>query len=71
MRTTLDIDDELMAAARKAVGVESKTRVIEMGLQALIESAARQRLAALHGALPKAKAPPRRRPRRRPSRRSA
>jgi Arc/MetJ family transcription regulator len=65
MRTTLNIDDELMAAARKAVGVESKTRVIEMGLRALVEAAARQRLAALHGALPKAKAPPRRRPRRR------
>jgi Arc/MetJ family transcription regulator len=65
MRTTLNIDDELMAAARKAVGVESKTRVIEMGLRALVEAAARQRLAALHGALPTAKAPPRRRPRRR------
>jgi Arc/MetJ family transcription regulator len=65
MRTTLDIDDELLAAARKAVGVDSKTRVIEMGLRALVEAAARQRLAALHGALPRVKAPTRRRPRRR------
>lgn len=61
MRTTLDIDEELMAKAQQAVGISSKTRVIELGLEMLIQAAARQRLAALHGAVPGAKAPPRRR----------
>lgn len=65
MRTTLDIDDNLLAAAQRAVGVDSKTRVIEIALRALIEHAARKRLAALHGAVPKAKAPGRRRTNRR------
>jgi Arc/MetJ family transcription regulator len=54
-----------MAAARRAVGVDSKTRVIEIALRALVEHAARKRLASLRGALPKAKAPRRRRPSRR------
>ncbi|MDO8349296.1 MAG: type II toxin-antitoxin system VapB family antitoxin [Planctomycetota bacterium] len=67
MRTTLDIDDELMAKALQAAGIDSKTRVIELGLAMLIQAAARQRLAALHGAVPKAKASPRRRPQRRPA----
>lgn len=61
MRTTLDIDEGLLEEARKATGESSKTAVIERGLQALIEQAARKRLAALYGAFPKAKAPPRRR----------
>ena len=61
MRTTLNIDDALLAAAMRAVGVDSKTRVIEMALEKLIQVAAMHRIAALHGAVPKAKAPPRRR----------
>ena len=65
MRTTLDIDGELLAAAQRAAGVDSKTRVIEIALRALVERAARKRLAALHGALRKAKAPKRRRSARR------
>jgi Arc/MetJ family transcription regulator len=65
MRTTLDIDAALLAAAMQAAGVDSKTRVIEIALEKLIQQAAMQRIAALHGALPKAKAPPRRRTRKR------
>jgi Arc/MetJ family transcription regulator len=61
MRTTLNIDGELLAAAMQASGVGSKTRVIELALEMLIRQAARERIAALHGAVPKAKAPPRRR----------
>ena len=62
MRTTLDIDERLLEDARRVTGEKSKTAVIERGLQALIEQAARRRLAALAGAFPKAKVPHRRRP---------
>ena len=61
MRTTLNIDDVLMAEAQRATGVSSKTEVIEIALRAVIEQAARKRLASLHGAIPKASAPERRR----------
>ena len=64
MRTTLYIDDNLMTAALRAAGVDSKTRVVELALEMLIQSAARHRIAALHGAIPKVKASPRRRARR-------
>jgi Arc/MetJ family transcription regulator len=67
MRTTLDIDDDLMAKARHAVGVASKSRVVELALELLIQAAARQRLAALHGAVRGAKTTSRRRPQRRPA----
>jgi Arc/MetJ family transcription regulator len=65
MRTTLNIDDHLLAEAQRATGIDSKTKVIEVALRSLLEQAGRKRLAALHGAFPKAKAPDRRRPRRR------
>jgi Arc/MetJ family transcription regulator len=61
IRTTLNIDGQLLADAQRAAGVDSKTKVIELALRALIEQAARKRLSALHGALPKAAAPERRR----------
>jgi Arc/MetJ family transcription regulator len=65
MRTTLDIDEKLLHEARRASGVESKTKLIELALRELVERAARKRLAALHGTLPRASAPERRRPGRR------
>jgi len=61
MRTTLDIDDELLEEARRATGVAQKTAVIELGLRKLIEEAARRRLAALGGTIRGARAPRRRR----------
>lgn len=61
MRTTLNIDDELLKDAQRAVGIDSKTRVIELGLRALVEQAARRRLVALYGAIPNIGAVPRRR----------
>ncbi len=60
MRTTLDIDENLLADALRATGAATKTAVIELGLRALIERAARERLAAMFGAVRNAKAPPRR-----------
>ena len=52
MRTTLDLDEHLMAEALKQTGAKSKTDVIEMGLRALIEKAARKELKALFGRRP-------------------
>ena len=67
MRTTLNIDDALLAAAMRATGIDSKTRIIEVALEALIQAAARERIAAMYGRAPKAKAPPRRRLGKRPA----
>jgi len=61
MRTTLDIDEKLLAEAQRSTGTTGKTAVIEKGLHALIEQAARRRLAALRGALPRVRSPRRRR----------
>jgi len=60
-RTTINIDDELLAEARRASGLTQKTAVVEAGLRALIEREARKRLAALGGTSPGASAPARRR----------
>ena len=49
MRTTLDLDAELVQRALHETGTKSKTEVIEMGLRALLERAARKRLKALFG----------------------
>jgi Arc/MetJ family transcription regulator len=49
MRTTLDIDEELVRRALRETGARSKTEVIEMGLRGLLERAARVRLKALFG----------------------
>ena len=61
MRTTLNIDDHLLREAKRAAGLESKTRVVELALRVLVEQAARKRLAALHGAIPNIGNVPRRR----------
>jgi Arc/MetJ family transcription regulator len=68
MRTTLNLDERLLAAARKVTGQTEKTAVIHLGLRALVEQAAKRELAALAGSAPKAEGPRRRRempPRRR------
>ena len=51
MRTTLILDDELIARARELTGVEEKTKLIHMGLEALVQRAAARRLAALGGSM--------------------
>jgi Arc/MetJ family transcription regulator len=62
MRTTLDLDEELVAKAMSATKSRTKTAVIELGLRELLARAARERLADLFGSDRGAKAPPRRRP---------
>jgi len=51
MRTTLDLDRQLLDQALAETGAKSKTEVIEMGLRLLLEREARQRLKALAGRL--------------------
>lgn len=61
MRTTLALDDDLVAAAQEYTGVMEKTALVREALKALIEREAASRLAALGGTMPKLKAAPRRR----------
>ncbi len=61
MRTTVILDDDLVAKAREYTGINEKTRLIHLGLEALIQREAALRLAALGGAARSAKAGRRRR----------
>ena len=66
MKTTLNLDEQLVREAGRLTGLRAKTDVIHEGLRALITRESARRLAALGGTMPSAKVPPRRR--RRPSR---
>ncbi|MBE7483408.1 MAG: type II toxin-antitoxin system VapB family antitoxin [Polyangiaceae bacterium] len=61
MRTTLNLDDQLVRLALRASGAKTKTEVIELGLRLLVEREARRRLSALAGRLPDLEPTPRRR----------
>ena len=62
MRTTLALDDDLVATAQKLTGVMEKAPLIREALKALIARESARRLARLGGSEPKAKIPRRRRP---------
>ncbi len=62
MRTTLNIDDDLLARASELTGIAEKTALVRAGLEALIAAAAARRLASLGGGGPGLRVPPRRRP---------
>lgn len=49
MRTTLNIEDELLARAAELTGVKEKTALVRLGLEALIARESAKRLAALGG----------------------
>ena len=49
MRTTLNIDDELLEKARRLSGLKEKTAVVHAGLEALVALESARRLAALGG----------------------
>ena len=63
MRTTLIIDDALLARAQELSGLREKTAVLHAGLQALIARENARRLAALGGTERHLKPIPRRRTR--------
>lgn len=62
MRTTLALDDELIAKAEAFTGLKEKSSLVREALKALIERESARRLARLGGSQPDLKAPPRRRP---------
>lgn len=62
MRTTLNLDDELIERARRLTGLRRKTDVIHAGLEALIARESARRLAALGGSEPDLRPARRRRP---------
>ncbi|EHK55354.1 type II toxin-antitoxin system VapB family antitoxin [Allomesorhizobium alhagi] len=62
MRTTLTLDDDLIAKAQKYTGIKEKPALVREALTALIEREAARRLARLGGSDPNAQAAPRRRP---------
>ena len=63
MRTTLNIDDDLLNKAARLSGIHEKTSLVKLGLEALIARESARRLAVLGGTEKKLKDIPRRRPR--------
>jgi len=61
MRTTLNIDDDVIQKACAITGVKEKTSVVRMGLEALIARESAIRLARLGGYQKNLKGTPRRR----------
>jgi Arc/MetJ family transcription regulator len=61
MRTTLNIDDQLLAEAQRISGVTEKAAIVREGLRALIERESARRLARLGGSEPQLTPVPRRR----------
>ena len=49
MKTTLNIDDDLLDRARRLAGIDEKTALVRAGLEALIARESARRLAALGG----------------------
>jgi len=62
MRTTLEIDDELLQKARLLSGIQEQTALVREGLKALIERESARRLARLGGTEPQLEPISRRRP---------
>jgi Arc/MetJ family transcription regulator len=61
MRTTLNIEEELLARAAELTGIKEKTSLVKLGLEALIARESAKRLAALGGTERNLKMIPRRR----------
>jgi Arc/MetJ family transcription regulator len=64
MRTTLALDDELLAQAQAFTGLKEKSSLVREALKALIEREAARRLARLGGSSPNVLPIPRRRSKR-------
>ena len=61
MRTTLNIDDHLLAEAQRLTGVTERTALVNAGLKALVQRENARRLARLGGSEPAVRSIPRRR----------
>ena len=64
MKTTINLDDALVRRAMAIHAGKTKTAVLELGLQELINAHARRSLSEAFGSQPDLKAVPRRRPER-------
>ena len=62
MRTTLALDDDLVAEAQRLTGTREKSALVRQGLKALIERESARRLSRLGGTEPDLVDVPRRRP---------
>ena len=62
MRTTVTIDDELLRDLREGLGIQETGVLVRRALIEMRQRLAAQRLAALGGSDPNARAAPRRRP---------
>ncbi len=60
MRTTLNIEDNLIDQASKITGIKEKTALVKLGLEALIARESARRLAKLGGTQKQLQAIPRR-----------
>jgi len=62
MRTTLNIDDQILKKASRLTGITEKTALVRLGLEALIAKESSKRLAQLGGSEKNLRSIPRRRP---------
>ena len=62
MRTTVTLDDELMATAARYTGIKERSALIQKAVEEMVQREAGRRLARLGGTDPGATAAPRRRP---------
>jgi Arc/MetJ family transcription regulator len=61
MRTTLNIDDQMLEQASQLTGINEKTTLVRLGLEALIARESSKRLAQLGGSERNLRPIPRRR----------
>lgn len=61
MRTTVTIDDELLAKAAEYTGIKERSTLLRLALESLVSREAGRRLAQLKGSLPDLEPPARRR----------
>ena len=61
MRTTINIDDQILKKASLLTGIKEKTSLVRLGLEALIARESSKRLAKLGGTEKDLKSIPRRR----------
>ena len=61
MRTTINLDEQLLTEAQRITGMKERTALIHEGLRALIERESARRLARLGGSEPRLQPVPRRR----------
>lgn len=63
VRTTINLDDDLIREAQRLTGVKERTALVREALRALIERESARRLARLAGSDRDVQVPPRRRAR--------